>query len=219
MAFRGAVCLLGGNANGGTKKKKKKGLLGKGKDGDNGGGDVTPLDTLKRELNEELLSPDWVNRIQQEKVIDDSKLVKTSLYNTTSLSSATTVENTNNNNNFDDGRYPGTIRYLGTTLHSHTAKLIDKPNPYAFYCALYEITIGIDQLPHSILHPVGATIQEGRLALLTQDQLLQHAKYAWGYEYTMETYFGRKSWNKQEGASVSEVEENIWETTSWTPLT
>jgi len=219
-AFRGAVCLLGGNASGGT---KKKGLVGKGK-GKDRGGDVTPLDTLKRELNEELLSPDWVNMIQEKKVIDDSKLGKT-LYNTTSLTAATvknTDESDNNNNNlnkFEDGRFPGTIRYLGTTLHSHTAELIDKPNPYAFYCALYEITIGIDQLPHAILHPVGATIQEGRLALLTQDQLLTHAKYSWGYEYTMETYFGKKSWNKQEGASVSEVDEDIWKTTSWVPLT
>mmetsp|Transcript_2785 Transcript_2785/g.4714 ORF Transcript_2785/g.4714 Transcript_2785/m.4714 type:complete len:339 (-) Transcript_2785:1305-2321(-) len=214
-AFRGTVCLLGGNASSG----KKKGLIGKGKGSGGIDGDVTPLDTLKRELNEELLSPDWVNRIQQEEVIDDSKLGKT-LYNTTSLPTVTNDERSDtNNNNFNDGRFPGTVRYLGTTLHSHTAELIDKPNPYAFYCALYEITIGIDQLPHSILHPVGATIQEGRLALLSQDQLLQHAKYSWGYEYTMETYFGKKSWNKQKGASVTEVDENIWETTSWTPLT
>jgi len=211
-AFRGAVCLLGGNASGETKKK----LGGKGKVG----GDVTPLDTLKRELNEELMSPAWVNVIQEKNVIDDSKLGKT-LYNTTSLPAvANNDEESGNttNNMFQDGRFPGTVRYLGTTLHSHTAELIDRPNPYAFLCALYEITIGIDQLPHAILHPVGATVQEGRLALLTQEQLLQHAKYSWGYEYTMEAYFGRKSWNKQEGASVSEVDENIWETTSWTPL-
>jgi hypothetical protein len=222
-AFRGTVCLLGGNANGQTKK---------------GEGDVTPLDTLKRELNEELMSPDWVQMITEEDVIDDSKLGKT-LFNTMSLSAAAAAvvntndatenndsnnersENeettTNNNNNFEDGRFPGTVRYLGTTLHSHTADLLQKSQPYAFLCALYEITIGIDQLPHAILHPIGATVQEGRLALLTQDQLLQHAKYSWGYEYTMETYFGKRSWNKQEGASVSEVDENIWETTTWTP--
>mmetsp|Transcript_17630 Transcript_17630/g.26213 ORF Transcript_17630/g.26213 Transcript_17630/m.26213 type:complete len:335 (-) Transcript_17630:109-1113(-) len=210
-AFRGAVCLLGGNASGDTTKKKlgKKGMVG---------GDVTPLDTLKRELNEELMSPDWVNVIQEKNVIDDSKLGKT-LYNTTSLPAVTNnnEESDNANNMFEAGRIPGTVRYLGTTLHSHTAELIDRPKPYAFLCALYEITIGIDQLPHAILHPVGATVQEGRLALLTQEQLLQHAKYSWGYEYTMEAYFGRKSWNKQEGASVSEVDENIWETTSWTP--
>ena len=138
-------------------------------------GDVTPLDTLKRELNEELLSPDWVNAIQEKNVIDDSKLGKT-LYNTTSLPAATVnTDEGGNTDNFEDGRFPGTVRYLGTTLHSHTAKLIDKPDAYAFFCALYEITIGIDQLPHSILHPVGATVQEGRLALLTQDQLLQQA--------------------------------------------
>jgi len=210
-AFRGAVCLLGGNASGDTTKKKlgKKGKVG---------GDVTPLDTLKRELNEELMSPDWVNVIQEKNVIDDSKLGKT-LYNTTSLPAVTNnnEESDNANNMFEAGRIPGTVRYLGTTLHSHTAELIDRPKPYAFLCALYEITIGIDQLPHAILHPVGATVQEGRLALLTQEQLLQHAKYSWGYEYTMEAYFGKKSWNKQEGASVSEVDENIWETTSWTP--
>lgn len=211
-AFRGAVCLLGGNASGG----KKKGLVG----AKGSGGDVTPLDTLKRELNEELLSPDWVNAIQEKNVIDDSKLGKT-LYNTTSLPAATVnTDESDNNSKFEDGRFPGTVRYLGTTLHSHTAKLIDKPDPYAFFCALYEITIGIDQLPHSILHPVGATIQEGRLALLTQDQLLQHAKYSWGYEYTMETYFGKEATNKHEGASVSDVlNENIWKTTSWVPLT
>lgn len=210
-AFRGAVCLLGGNASG---RKKMVGLKGKDR------GDVTPLDTLKRELNEELLSPDWVNAIQEKNVIDDSKLGKT-LYNTTSLPAATVnTDEGGNTDNFEDGRFPGTVRYLGTTLHSHTAKLIDKPDAYAFFCALYEITIGIDQLPHSILHPVGATVQEGRLALLTQDQLLQHAKYSWGYEYTMETYFGKKAKNKHDGASVSDVlNENIWKTTSWVPLT
>ena len=200
QAFRGAVCLLGGNAN--AKAKKKGGV----------GGDVTPLDTLKRELNEELLNPEWVHTLQEKNVIDDSMLGKT-LYNSTSLSA---VDATDENDN-GDARVPGTVRYLGTTLHSHTAELIQKPKPYAFYCALYEITIGIDQLPHSILHPVGATVQEGRLALLTQDQLLKHAKYSWGYEYTMETYFGKKTWNKQNGASVSDVDGNIWKTTSWTP--
>lgn len=222
-AFRGTVCLLGGNAKGDTKKKMVK-LLGK-QDG-GGGGDVTSLDTLKRELSEELLSPDWVGKIKEEDVIDDSKLLGGKmLFNTTSLPPAVVIdesdENNNkdtSNNNFQDGRFPGTVRYLGTTLHSHTAELLHQPNPYAFLCALYEITIGIDQLPHAILHPVGATVQEGRIGLLTQDQLLKHAKYSWGYESTMETYFGRKSWNKQKGASVSEVDENIWETTSWTPL-
>ncbi|KAL7440804.1 hypothetical protein ACHAXM_007480 [Skeletonema potamos] len=218
QAFRGTVCLLGGNANGQIMNRRKQG---------GGGRDVTPLDTLKRELNEELLSPDWVQMIQEEDVIDDSKLGKT-LFNTTSLSASVvntkndaiqnnSNENNNNNNKIEDGRFPGTVRYLGTTLHSHTAELLEKPQPYSFLCALFEITIGVDQLPHAILHPVGATVQEGRLALLTQDQLLHHAKYSWGYEYTMETYFGKKSWNKQKGASVSEVNENIWETTSWTP--
>jgi hypothetical protein len=41
-AFRGAVCLLGGNAN---------------------VDDVTPLDTLRRELDEELFHPAWVKNL------------------------------------------------------------------------------------------------------------------------------------------------------------
>jgi hypothetical protein len=94
---------------------------------------------------------------------------------------------------------------------------LQTPDPYAFYCALYEITIGINQLPHGILHQVGANVQEGRLALLSQDQLLQHASFAWGYEYTMERYFGKTSRNKQVGASVSDVDEKLWDTTSWNP--
>jgi hypothetical protein len=43
---------------------------------------------------------------------------------------------------------------------------------------------------------------------------VQHSKYAWGYEYTIEKYFGRNVVNKQVGAAVSIVDDrNI----IWTP--
>ncbi len=222
-AFRGAVCLVGGNVNVADDKKKKKGAALEEVDHD-----VTPLDTLKRELNEELLHPTWVDSFQEKDVVDDSNLFTLGddpMFSTTSLVSNTVAdaasneenEDNNDNNDDDDPRQPGTIRYLGTTLHSHTSQLLQTPDPYAFYCALYEITIGINQLPHGILHQVGANVQEGRLALLSQDQLLQHASFAWGYEYTMGRYFGKTSRNKQVGASVSNVDENLWDKTSWNP--
>ena len=216
-AFRGAVCLVGGNVNVADDKKKKKKL--KGTAIDEVGYDVTPLDTLKRELNEEMLHPNWVDSFQEKDVVDDSNLAlgDDPMFSTTSLVATSNENEDNNNNDNDDPRVPGTIRYLGTTLHSHTSQLLQTPDPYAFYCALYEITIGINQLPHGILHQVGANVQEGRLALLSQDQLLQHASFAWGYEYTMERYFGKTSRNKQVGASVSEVDEKLWDTTSWNP--
>lgn len=219
-AFRGAVCLVGGNVNVADDKKKKKKLKLKGAAVEEVDYDVTPLDTLKRELNEELLHPTWVDSFQEDDVVDDSNLAlgDDPMFSTTSLVAASNEnEDNNNNNDDDDPRQPGTIRYLGTTLHSHTSQLLQTPDPYAFYCALYEITIGINQLPHGILHQVGANVQEGRLALLSQDQLLQHASFAWGYEYTMERYFGKTSRNKQVGASVSEVDEKLWDTTSWNP--
>lgn len=175
--FRGTVCLLGGNAN---------------KD------DATPIDTLKRELNEELHSPDWVNAIiNPSNVIDDSS---------------------SNANEIITQQEAGTIRYLGMTLHFQSADLLNKPSPYAFICALYEITITPDQLPPSVLNPRGANIQEGRVVLLTQDQLLQHSKYAWGYEYTMESYFGGSTKNKQVGTAVSEVDSANKEEIIWTPV-
>lgn len=219
-AFRGAVCLVGGNVNVADDKKKKKKLKLKGAAVEEVDYDVTPLDTLKRELNEELLHPTWVDSFQEDDVVDDSNLAlgDDPMFSTTSLVAASNEnEDNNNNNDDDDPRQPGTIRYLGTTLHSHTSQLLQTPDPYAFYCALYEITIGINQLPHGILHQVGANVQEGRLALLSQDQLLQHASFAWGYEYTMERYFGKTSRNTQVGASVSEVDEKLWDTTSWNP--
>ena len=46
---------------------------------------------------------------------------------------------------------------------------------------------------------------------------MKHAKYAWGYEFTMGRYFGRNATNICEGASVTDVEENIWTMTPWTP--
>ena len=180
--FRGTVCLLGGNAN-------KQ--------------DDTPVETLKRELSEELHSPEWVNAIiNPSNIIDDSSLQLSNkpLYNNSTSLKA------------------GTIRYLGTTLHFQSSELINKPNPYAFMCALYEITITPDQLPPSVLYPRGANIQEGRVVLLTEDQLVQHSKYAWGYEYTIEQYFGRKTFNKQLGTAVSTVDANTWKETVWTPL-
>ena len=188
-AFRGTVCLLGGNAND--------------KDG-------TPLDTLKRELNEEMYHPIWVSNLGGNsgsnnndsdddesawKIVDVSK-GSYSNYTHTAPSS------------------PGIIRYIGTSIHFQSSALIHKPTPYAFLCALYEITISTNQLPPSVLKPRGANVREGRTVLLTEEQLVQHSKYAWGYEYTIEKYFGRNVVNKQVGAAVSIVDDrNI----IWTP--
>ena len=35
--------------------------------------------------------------------------------------------------------------------------------------------------PTSAIYPRGANVQEGRLVLLTEDQLIKHSRYAWGY--------------------------------------
>ena len=179
-AFRGAVCLLGGNAD-------KR--------------DDTPINTLKRELNEELISPDWVNTIiNPTNIIDDSALQLSDkpLYNST----ANILQ-------------PSTMRYIGATLHFQSAEIINKPNSYTFTCALYEITITEDQIPSHIFR--GANVQEGRVVLLTEDQLIQQSKFAWGYEYTIEKYFGRKTRNKQKGTAVSNVDKKTWEESIWAP--
>jgi len=52
--FRGSVCLLGGNAN---------------------TNDGSPVDTLIRELNEELGALSWINKIAHKEIIDDSSLI------------------------------------------------------------------------------------------------------------------------------------------------
>jgi hypothetical protein len=172
--------------------------------------DGTPLDTLKRELNEEMYHPIWVSNLGGNsgsnnndsdddesawKIVDVSK-GSYSNYTHTAPSS------------------PGIIRYIGTSIHFQSSTLIHKPTPYAFLCALYEITISTNQLPPSVLKPRGANVREGRTVLLTEEQLVQHSKYAWGYEYTIEKYFGRNVVNKQVGAAVSIVDDrNI----IWTP--
>ena len=180
--FRGAVCLLGGNAN---------------------KYDATPLDTLKRELNEELNNLSWINDIDEAKVIDHSSLQLTQqpMYNSTIVPLS-----------------PSTIRYLGVSLHSQTAELIHKSRPYSFLCALFEITLRADQLPPSVLYPRGVNVQEGQLALLSEDQWIWHAKYAWGYGFTVRRYFGRNTTNICEGTSVEDVDESVWNETVWTPL-
>ena len=61
-------------------------------------------------------------------------------------------------------------------------------------------------------------MQEGQLALLSEDQLIWHAKYAWGYEFTVRRYFGRNTTNICEGTSVEDVDESVWNETVWTPL-
>lgn len=180
-SFRGTVCLLGGNAN---------------------KHDETPLDTLLRELNEELQHPTWVDAIDETNIINDSKLQ----FSNKPMYNSSLVPPT-----------PGTIRYLGTTLHFQSASLIQKPTPYAFMCALYEITLRPDQLPPGAIYPRGANVQEGRVVLLSKEQLIKHSKYAWGYEYTMEMYFGKKVGNRQKGTAVSGVEEEVWKETVWTP--
>merc|ERR1712194_304151 len=182
--FRGTVCLLGGNAN-------KR--------------DETPLDTLKRELSEELHNPEWVNAIDETNIIDDSGM---QFSNKPLFNSSFVVPRPKSGPR---------IRYLGTTLHFQSAGLIQKATPYAFVCALYEITLRPDQLPPSAIYPRGANVQEGRVVLLTEDQLIKHSKYAWGYEYTVEKYFGKKTVNKQKGTAMSVVDEKTWKETGWTP--
>ncbi len=180
-AFRGAVSLLGGNAN---------------------AQDKTPLDTLKRELNEELHFPDWVDALDATKIIDNSNL---------QFSDKPFYDPEES-----DPPLPGTIRYLGATLHFQSSELMNRPNPYAFMCGLYEITLGPDQLPPSAIYPRGANIQEGRIVLLTEDQLIHYSKFAWGYEYTIEKYFGKSMTHKQVGTAVSAVDEK-WNKLTWTP--
>ena len=100
-------------------------------------------------------------------------------------------------------------------MHSQSAKVVQKKHPYSFLCALYEITLYPFQLPPTILYPRGATVQEGRLALLTEDQLIHHAKYSWGYEYTISRYFGKNVSNVVDGVGVEDVaSESVGE---WTP--
>ena len=177
-AFRGSICLLGGNAN---------------------TNDATPIDTLVRELKEELGSTgslSWINKINADKVIDESALLQIP-YNKNATNTA------------------GRIRFLGLSMHSQSAKVVQKKHPYSFLCALYEITLYPFQLPPTILYPRGATVQEGRLALLTEDQLIHHAKYSWGYEYTMSRYFGKNVSNVVDGVGVEDVaSESVGE---WTP--
>ena len=188
-AFRGTVCLLGGNAN-------EK--------------DTTPLDTLKRELNEELYYPNWVSNLggnsenNNDNDDDDKSAWKIVEVSKESYSNYT----------HSAPSIPGSIRYIGTTIHFQSSTLINKPTPYAFLCALYEITISTSQLPPSVLKPRGANVREGRTVLLTEEQLVHHSKYAWGYEYNIETYFGREVVNKQIGAAVSIVDDK---NTVWTP--
>eukprot|EP00569_Conticribra_weissflogii_P006476 CAMPEP_0171331890 /NCGR_PEP_ID=MMETSP0878-20121228/3010_1 /TAXON_ID=67004 /ORGANISM="Thalassiosira weissflogii, Strain CCMP1336" /LENGTH=367 /DNA_ID=CAMNT_0011832539 /DNA_START=52 /DNA_END=1155 /DNA_ORIENTATION=+ len=206
-AFRGTICLLGGNAK---------------------SDDVTPLNTLKRELNEELYSPGWVDEINAVSIVNDSALQiifpNGPFYNVTTKtdeeakSSMTTALSTS--------LPPGSIRYLGTTLHSQSAQIMQRdhpksslkqklqtPSPYSFFCALYEITLHASQLPPSILYPRGATVQEGRLALLTREQLMRHAKFAWGYDFSLMRYFGARipEGNLQRGVEVGVVEETYWD--------
>lgn len=167
-AFRGSICLLGGNAN---------------------NNDATPVDTLVRELKEELGSTgslSWIHKIDADKVIDDSAFLQIP-YNKNATNAA------------------GQVRYLGLSMHSQSAKVLKKNHPYSFLCALYEITLYPFQLPPTILHPRGATVQEGRLALLTEDQLIHHATYSWGYDYTMSRYFGKNVTTFCDGVSVEDV--------------
>ena len=181
-AFRGSVCLLGGNAN---------------------KADSTPVDTLKRELKEELHFPDWVDElIQESSIVDDSRLQVSN--DAALLQNSTQLE-------------PGAVRYLGATLHSQTAELLQRKDPYAFTCALYEVTLRPDQLPNSVIYPRGANVQEGRVTLLTEEQLVKHGKYAWGYEYTMEKYFGKPLVNKQRGTKVTNIPDDDWRDLVWTP--
>ncbi|KAL3826773.1 hypothetical protein ACHAXA_000599 [Cyclostephanos tholiformis] len=193
-AFRGAVCLLGGNAN---------------------VDDATPLDTLRRELGEELFHPTWVDDLGRGGgdgssssavgVIDDSGNGRgNSTYAPSSLNNDTIVGGV-------------TIRYLGASMHYHTSTLIDSRYPYAFLCALYEVTIRSDMVPAGIANPRGANVREGRTVLLREDQLIRHSRYAWGYEHTIEKYFGRKVTNKQAGSAVSVVDERTWKDAVWTP--
>ena len=55
------------------------------------------------------------------------------------------------------------------------------------------------------------------MVLLTEDQLIRHSTFAWGYEYTVEKYFGKKTANKQKGTAVSNVEKETERETIWTP--
>ena len=109
--FRGAVCLLGGNA---------------------AKADATPLDTLKRELREELGDPAWVSGIGAADVVDDARARP--------LSNATAARAAGR-----DGA--PRVRYLGASHHFQSASVLGRATPYSFVCALYEIELRPDQLP------------------------------------------------------------------------
>lgn len=175
-AFRGSICLLGGNAN----------KL-----------DASPVETLIRELKEELGSAgslSWIHNIKSENIIDDSSTKGPMYTNSTKA---------------------GQIRYLGLTKHTQSSSILQKPHEYSFVCALYEITLYPFQLPPNVLYPRGALLSEGSLVLLTEEQLVHHAKYAWGYEFTVRDYFGKNVSNVCEGVSVESVEEE--EIGEWRP--
>jgi len=177
-SFRGSISLIGGNAN---------------------EDDATRVDTLVRELTEELGfagSLSWIHKIHQDKIVDESASLQIPY----------------KKNAVNKG---GHIRYLGLSMHTQTAKLVQQSHPYSFACALYEITLYPFQLPPNILYPRGATVQDGHLALLTEDQLIRHARYSWGYEYTMRAYFGRNVTNVCEGVSVEDIVES--DLGDWTP--
>jgi len=72
-------------------------------------------------------------------------------------------------------------------------------------------------LPPGAAYPRGANVREGRTVLLTEDQLVEHSRYAWGYEHTVGGYFGREVSNRQAGAAVGAVDDRTWKDTVWTP--
>jgi hypothetical protein len=202
-AFRGAVCLLGGNAN---------------------VDDPSPLDTLRRELDEELFHPTWVEKLGN---VDGGGVESTSLAGTDVIDDSRNGRgnatyapgrmSANNDTISGDGGGGVTIRFLGASMHYHTSTLIESTYPYAFLCALYEITIRSDMVPPGVAYPRGANVREGRTVLLNEDQLIRHSRYAWGYEHVIESYFGRGVTNKQVGSAVTIIDDRTWKGSVWTP--
>eukprot|EP00957_Ditylum_brightwellii_P115002 8772130-Ditylum_brightwellii.AAC.1 len=91
------------------------------------------------------------------------------------------------------------LQFIGTTMNSQTAEVVEKPEPYAFMCACYEATISSDEIPSKFKG------SEGNYALLTKEQLVMDHTYAWGYDHVMSSYFGEPVKNMCEGVSVTKL--------------
>ena len=148
--FRKALCIIGGNAE---------------------SSDDKPLQTLSRELGEEL----------------PSSLVDSILKSPT-------------------------LSYFGTFQNSHTAKLVQKPNPYTFLCACYIVTISKNDIPSEWIN--SDNNEEGSYELVQEDDLLKNETFAFGFDSVFSWYIGKDVSHFVEGADVTKRSDN--DLSEWT---